>query len=34
MDYKLYFPTDFNNINPENDNMDVCMNYQMVGSAP
>ena len=25
MDYKLYFPTNFNSINPTDDNIDVCM---------
>ena len=25
MNYQLYFPTNFNNINPTDDNIDVCM---------
>ncbi|MBQ8404085.1 MAG: hypothetical protein IJX55_06650 [Clostridia bacterium] len=25
MNYKLYFPTYFNNVNPINDNIDVCI---------
>ena len=25
MNYHLYFPTNFNNINPTDDNIDVCM---------
>ena len=40
MDYKLYFPTDFNNVNPENDNIDLCIElpngrkYTLVISTP
>ena len=25
MNYQLYFPTNFNNVNPTDDNIDVCM---------
>ena len=25
MNYKLYLPTDLNNVNPTNDNIDVCI---------
>ena len=40
MDYKLYFPTDFNNVNPGNDNIDLCIElpngrqYTLVISTP
>ena len=40
MDYKLYFPTDFSNVNTTNDNIDVCVElsngrqYTLVVSTP